>query len=155
MAQLNERFEALEYQLDLPAQSVTLQHLAGGRSTFRQSGEYQDIAGILPILRRVAVFARLLLAHQSAMGPLDRFLTLANTAKASRDALLARWHPDRPFRRFACSSQRLELLPQGKQAIFLIPQPQRPAIQAHTEVRVLSDNLGNAWWTAITGIGQH
>src|SRR5271157_4296988 len=54
MAQLNERFEAFEYQLDLPAQSVTLQHLAGGSSTLRQSGEYQDIAGILPILRRVA-----------------------------------------------------------------------------------------------------
>src|ERR1700678_3356670 len=41
MAQLNERFETLETQLDLPAQSIALQHLLGRNSILRQGGEHQ------------------------------------------------------------------------------------------------------------------
>ena len=89
MAQLSQRFETFENQLDLPAQPIALQHLLGGRPMLRQSREYQNIAGILPVLRRVALFALLLLARQPAMGPYDSLLTLADTARAPRDALLA------------------------------------------------------------------
>src|ERR1700689_882272 len=121
MAQLNQRFEALEDQLDLPAQPITLQHLFGRGSILGQGGEYQDITGILPIFGRVAVSARLLPARQSPMGPLDGFLALPNPAQTSRDALLAGRYPAPPFRRLARFPQRLEPLPQGERPISFIP----------------------------------
>src|SRR5579875_384344 len=95
MPHRQKTFEALEDQLNLPSETIVLQHLGGTHLGLRQGGDHHYVAGVLARFRPGFLLVLLFPTGQAPFGHGDGVLGFPEDTQTSGQALISMTYSDR------------------------------------------------------------
>jgi hypothetical protein len=96
-AQLGQRLQLFEHQLDLPAGPIPLGDFSCGKRLPRECGKHHDIVGVTKRIRLRGGSSLLRFGHNLAARPFSSLGTLADHAQSGGDPLGAFFDPYAPL----------------------------------------------------------